>query len=345
MTDSRVRKEGFGEQALAAKLDVVEPVYDYIKSLRDSEAQPHHLPFECQGPSTASRIYALGSLLEKLEYKFELTIFELAKLEIKVPYAVAPWQKPPTIRIALTDEIAQKRHNEAIAEGTNQFVDTDGSGINGQIAAAAIKTLSIMDGHDRQPEEHASVQIGTHRVRGRTAWNALRIKDGRGGSKANHHLHGQPSSNPGDPHPRISSGQYEVGGRKEAALRPPEKMGTLVCTSKTQIKTKASTSLELGRARDGDHLWEDDPETLPRARQEDSVLVQRGVTPSVHIDYGYKSREIGLKHFLHIIKAASNPYAHTVHQIRLVCSDLSELENKWFRPLSHREEDLKVYLT
>lgn len=159
-------------------------------------------PFECRGPSDPSRTYALRSPLEKLEYQFELTTFDLATLETKVPYVVAPWQKPPIINIAKDETAARISHNRVVRANPSQIFYTDGSGMNGRIATAAIKTLQIMDNMEPMITNQKSACLGTdvdHTIYlGKAAWNMPCPGDDRGRSKTHHHLHGQSSSNPGN---------------------------------------------------------------------------------------------------------------------------------------------------
>lgn len=80
--------------------------------------------------------------LHKLELRFTAIYHHnLQTLERRIPFPTLPWDKPPTVHISASAELAIANHNSLITNNNHLAIYTDGSGINGDIGASAVTII------------------------------------------------------------------------------------------------------------------------------------------------------------------------------------------------------------
>ena len=94
-----------------------------------------------RGDSEAGKMLALTSPFCRLEkrYRQQGRLPVNAIIETREAYLVAPWWEPPTVRIQRDKEAAIAAHDRILKDNREALaIYTDGSGINGNIGAAAV---------------------------------------------------------------------------------------------------------------------------------------------------------------------------------------------------------------
>ena len=104
---------------------------DIIKAYRTTEPNASHRD---------------ASPLQRLEAEFDKGQYRLGELEVRAPYITPPWWVPPGSTILSSKDEARTHHNRILLEDPGALIlYTDGTGIDGKVAAAAINPFMAQE--------------------------------------------------------------------------------------------------------------------------------------------------------------------------------------------------------